>query len=136
MSGGETKDSSVVTNQPVLSSNDTKEEQTEVRSPPQVNHVGVVPSRSKSDNSVYTTCTVLRTAKVKVCGEQGQCVAATVLFDNGSDRSYVSSIFLKKVRPKWVCSEPVSYSAFGNKTTRGHMCNIYDFCIKDRTVIG
>ena len=72
-----------------------------------------------------------------MCGEQGQCVEATVLFDNGSDRSYVSSKFVKKVRPKWVCSAPVSYSAFGNKTTRGHVCNIYDLCInKDRTGIG
>jgi hypothetical protein len=58
---------------------------------------------SKSDN----LCTVLQTATVQVTGENG-CVECTMLFDNGSGRTYVSSKLVQKVNLKFVSSEPVS----------------------------
>nr|XP_027223343.1 uncharacterized protein LOC113815478 [Penaeus vannamei] len=64
---------------------------------PQVNHVGV--TLSKCNVLTKTSC-VLQTARVKVFGESGACCEATLLFDTGSDRSYVSSNLVKKVKPK------------------------------------
>nr|XP_027223346.1 uncharacterized protein LOC113815482 [Penaeus vannamei] len=70
---------------------------------------------------------VNHTARVKVFGESGACCEATLLFDTGSDRSYVSSNLVKKVKPKWVSSEPVSYAAFGgSKSPPGKQSNIFD----------
>nr|XP_027222490.1 uncharacterized protein LOC113814643 [Penaeus vannamei] len=91
---------------------------------PQVNHVGV--TLSKCNVLTKTSC-VLQTARVKVFGESGACCEATLLFDTGSDRSYVSSNLVKKVKPKWVSSEPVSYAAFGgSKSPPGKQSNIFD----------
>lgn len=95
--------------------------------PSPINHVGVALSRPDlSHEDLIPTCCVLQTAKVQMCGNLGQRVTATVLFDSGLDRSYVSSSLLKKIKPKWVHSESLTYSTFGNKTPKGHMCNIYD----------
>ncbi|XP_037775537.1 uncharacterized protein LOC119572501 [Penaeus monodon] len=88
---------------------DTAESSSENCSP-EVNHVGV--ALSKCNVLTKTSC-VLQTARVKVYGDSGICCEATLLFDTGSDRSYVSSNFVKKVKPKWVSSETVSYAAFG-----------------------
>jgi len=91
---------------------------------PQVNQVGV--TLSKCNVLTKTSC-VLQTARVKVFGESGACCEATLLFDTGSDRSYVSSNLVKKVKPKWVSSEPVSYAAFGgSKSPPGKQSNIFD----------
>jgi len=91
---------------------------------PQVNHVGV--TLSKCNVLTKTSC-VLQTARVKVFGESGACCEATLLFDTGSDRSYVSSNLVKKVKPKWVSSEPVSYATFGgSKSPPGKQSNIFD----------
>ena len=57
-------------------------------------------------------CIVLPTARVKVRGDKGP-VEATVLFDSGSDRSYVSESLVKRVGAQWTDSKRVSYVAFG-----------------------
>ncbi|XP_066940957.1 uncharacterized protein [Macrobrachium rosenbergii] len=60
-----------------------------------VTHVGVAHCEPNLNNRVLTQSrSVLQTAKVKVLGKKGIC-EATLLFDTGSDRSYVSSKFVK-----------------------------------------
>ena len=87
-----------------------------------VKHVNLV--------KVKSTFTVLQTAKVEIYGKQG-IVNATLMFDTGSDRSYVSSEFVKRVKPDWVSAEPITYSAFGGgKSPKGSMRNIFDLKIK------
>lgn len=61
-----------------------------------VSHVGVACSKR-----IKGYRTVLQTARVQVHGRTGK-VEATLLFDSGSDRSYVSSFLIKRVGPKWV----------------------------------
>ena len=67
---------------------------------------------SLSCNSGDSQCVVLPTARVMVHGVQGS-VPATLLFDTGSDRSYVAETLVKKVGATWLRSESVSYAAFG-----------------------
>ena len=70
-------------------------------------------------------CTVLPTASVLVQGPNGS-VQATVLFDSGSDRSYVSSSLVKKVGAKWVGSQESSYVAFGGGKSGASHCDVYE----------
>lgn len=94
-----------------------------------VSQVGVALSRPDVvSKEVNRTC-VLQTAKVRLYGNKGQCVTATVLFDTGSDRSYVTSSLVRKVRPKWMGSEPITYSAFGSKMPKNHTCNLFDLTL-------
>ena len=77
-------------------------------------------------SSVVKPQVMLQTAWVTVRGRKGT-VKAVVLFDTGSDRSYVSSRLVQRVDPEWVCSEPVSYVAFGSsKPGPGKMRNVYE----------
>ena len=38
---------------------------------------------------------------------------------------------VRKVRPKWLCSEPVTYSAFGSKLPKDHTCDLYNLGLVD-----
>lgn len=69
--------------------------------------------------------TVLQTAKVKVLDGQGNKVIAQILFDGGSDRSYVSSHFLKKIKPHWAGSEELTNNTFGGHRT-DNVCNLFN----------
>ncbi|KAJ8018051.1 hypothetical protein HOLleu_44175 [Holothuria leucospilota] len=70
--------------------------------------------------------TVLQTAKVMVFGEKG-AVEATLLFDSGSDRSYISSKLVQRVGPKWKSTESLSYSSFGVSVGSGETeRNVYE----------
>ncbi|KAG1672253.1 Seipin [Nymphon striatum] len=75
-------------------------------------HVGVSGSTSH-------LCTVLQSAKVFVLGKNGP-VEAPVLFDTGSDDSYVSKSLVKGVNPRWVESEGISCAAFGERGPAWH----------------
>ena len=55
---------------------------------------------------------MLPIARVVVHGSKG-LVKATLLFDSGSDRSYVSSALINKAGDKWVGSQESAYVAFG-----------------------
>ena len=44
---------------------------------------------------------------------EGTVVTAQVMFDNGADRSYVSSSFVKRCKPQWITSAPMPYSSCG-----------------------
>ncbi|KAJ8027606.1 hypothetical protein HOLleu_32800 [Holothuria leucospilota] len=67
--------------------------------------------------------TVLQTAKVKVVGRHGM-IETTLLFDSGSDRSYVTSDLVKRVRPEWVSAQPQAYAVFGGNKSSG--CKLRD----------
>ena len=82
-------------------------------------------------NVLTQSISVLQTAQVKVCAKGG-IYGATLVFDTGSDRSYVSSDFIKRLKPKWVSTECISFSSFGDgKAKRGNQCNIYDMNLLD-----
>ncbi len=55
---------------------------------------------------------IMQTVEVEVHGLKSK-TRATILFDNGSDRSYVSSKLISQVGPEFVHSELVSWGAFG-----------------------
>ncbi|XP_042892723.1 uncharacterized protein LOC122266866 [Penaeus japonicus] len=92
----------------------------------------------KSDNvtlmsSQGGSCTVLQTAKVKVCGTDGRIVTAKVLFDNGADRSYISSSFVKKCKPQWLTSNPIPYSSFGGHSAgKEELRNVFKISMLDK----
>lgn len=54
----------------------------------------------------------LQTAKVMIYGDRAP-VMATVLFDPGSDHSYVTNALVRQVRPNWLSFIKLAYSAFG-----------------------
>ena len=84
-------------------------------------HSGSV--KVSSENSSVKV--MMQTALIKVSGRKGP-VKAHVVFDTGADRTYVSSQFVQAVRPEFVCSESVSYGAFGTgKTSRVEQRNVY-----------
>ena len=68
-------------------------------------------SATKNINSV----TVLQTAQIHV-RSNGQNFKATVLFDTGSDNSYISKKISSVINPKLVGFKNLSYSAFGEKS--------------------
>ncbi|XP_066958129.1 uncharacterized protein [Macrobrachium rosenbergii] len=109
---------------PVTASEKTPEgEKVQVESET-VMHVGVAPCESRA--KAIKQCCVLQTAKIKVIGYQG-IISATVMFDTGSDRSYISKDLVKRVRPKWLTSEYLSFSAFGGgKASKADLSSIYE----------
>ena len=73
--------------------------------------------------------TVLQTAKVKV--KVGNKVyVATLLFDTGSDKSYISSRFSNKIKPELIGREVISYSVFGeNNTSKSFLSKLFSLNI-------
>ncbi|XP_042871087.1 uncharacterized protein LOC122252606 [Penaeus japonicus] len=92
----------------------------------------------KSDNvtlmsSQGGSCTILQTANVKVCGTDGRIVTAKVLFDNGADRSYISSSFVKKCKPQWLTNNPIPYSSFGGHSAgKEELRNVFKISMLDK----
>lgn len=73
-----------------------------------------------------SNCTILQTAKVQVSTGDGDIVVAKVMFDNGADRTYVSSNFVKRCKPKWITSTPILYSSFGGHSVgKNEQRNVY-----------
>ena len=68
---------------------------------------------SKDSKDSKTKRVILQTTDVTALGCTGKSGIFTVLFDTGSDRSYVSSRLVKRVEPEWVGTQPISYSVFG-----------------------
>ena len=56
---------------------------------------------------------LLQTAKVKVRGSKGTA-DAVVLFDTGSDRTYMSERLVNAIGPEWIHTQHVSYASFGS----------------------
>ena len=75
--------------------------------------VSVANSTPPGDMSASHPSVALQFARVTVHGSQG-VTEATVMFDTGSDRSYVTQDLVNLVKPKWVDSEPVAFASFGS----------------------
>ena len=78
------------------------------------------------DDSVNISClaktkqqqVLLQTARIKVKASKGQTVTANVLFDSGSDQSYVSTSLSRKLQLKEVDKVHHRYASFGgNKSS-------------------
>ena len=86
---------------------------------------------SMVSSSIGTTATVLQTAKVFVMSPSGP-VLATALFDSAADRTYVASSLVKTCKPKRICQDYVSYSAFGGECAQASMLSpVYDLNVMD-----
>ena len=72
-----------------------------------------VHANSKDSKDSKTKRVILQTTDVTASGCTGKSGIFTLLFDTGSDRSYVSSRLVKRVEPEWVGTQQISYSAFG-----------------------
>ena len=72
-----------------------------------------VHANSKDSKDRKTKRVILQTTDVTASGCTGKSGIFTVLFDTGSDRSYVSGRLVKRVEPEWVGTQQLSYSAFG-----------------------
>ena len=73
----------------------------------------------------------LQFARVTVHGSQG-VTEATVMFDTGSDRSYVTQDLVNRVKPKWVDSEPVAFASFGSgKPSKTDLRHIFSVNLQD-----
>ena len=103
-------------------------------------HVALCPehytAKSKlTEQAVTATCIshtniLLQTVKVPVKGKK-KTMDAVVLFDTGSNRTYVSQNFVDKVSPDYIDSTELSYSCFGSETASPPKnVHIYDVCMK------
>ena len=73
---------------------------------------------------------MLQTVKVPVKGKK-RVVDAIILFDTGSNRTYVSQNFVDKVSPEWIENQQLSYSSFGAESSSPtENVNIYNMCLQ------
>ena len=72
----------------------------------------------------HKTVSLMPLACVNVNGKQ-----ATVLFDSGSDKSYISQEFVYRVKPKYVKQTSVSFATFGGRS-HGSKTKMYQFSMK------
>ena len=59
---------------------------------------------------------MLQTTSILVHGKCG-VAEAVILFDTGSDKSYISETLVGKIGPEWVGSQCEPYAAFGSSQT-------------------
>ena len=62
------------------------------------------------------TSVLMQTVQVTARG-RGGVTEAVILFDTGSDRSYISKDLVDRVGPEWLGSEALAYAAFGTDAT-------------------
>ena len=93
--------------------------------------VSVANSTPPGDMSASHPSVALQFARVTVHGSQG-VTEATVMFDTGSDRSYVTQDLVNRVKPKWVDSEPVAFASFGSgKPSKTDLRHIFSVNLQD-----
>lgn len=94
-------------------------------------------------NPVLTTTTpdmcecssniLLQTVKVPVKGKH-KTVDAIVLFDLGSNRTYVTQDFVDKVAPEFVEKKTLVYSSFGSSSVSPcENASVYNLCLQGKT---
>ena len=89
-------------------------------------------THSSSSNDSHTSCTniALETLSVSVGGKRG-VVKANLLFDSGSDKSYVSKKLIEKIGGEWVESLPLSVATFGtDEVSCTTSRDVYKFMLK------
>lgn len=78
-----------------------------------------------ADSSAVETSVVMQTIRVEIQGEHDS-VCANILFDSGSDCTYVSKDLVERTGPEFVRSETVSYCNFGSGKPQGEaLRNLY-----------
>ena len=90
--------------------------------------------------TVTTTTTAKSTTKGTVLLQTASCMAVNgsnsipvrVLFDNGSQRSYVSSSVTSRLKLKPVNSENLRINTFGDPNYRKQKCNVVKLCLQTR----
>ncbi|XP_068232198.1 uncharacterized protein [Palaemon carinicauda] len=97
---------------------------------------GAIGSDKPGDVALLTgqggNCAILQTGKVQVSGSDGTVFTAQVMFDNGADKSYISSKFVKKCKPQWITSAPMPYSSFGGHSSgKNEHRNVYELKLWD-----
>ena len=93
--------------------------------------VSVANSTPPGDKSASHASVALQFARVTVHGSQG-VTEATVMFDTGSDRSFVTQDLVNRVKPKWVDSEPVAFDSFGSgKPSKTDLRHIFSVNLQD-----
>lgn len=76
-------------------------------------------------------CVVLQTAKAVVNSpRERQCVQARILFDSGSQRSYVTEGLRKKLKAPTVRSETLNLNTFGDKGYTKRKCDLVELSIE------
>ena len=79
----------------------------------------------------HSSLVFMQMAKVPVIDRLGRVEMAIVLFDTGGIRTYISSEFVKKIKPRYEGSEHINYVAFGsNKTSTPTLRNIFSVHLK------
>ena len=74
---------------------------------------------------------MLQTVRGNVYGKRG-VTSALVMFDTGSDRTYITSRLVREVEPEWVGTQSVAYAAFGSgKSTNSELRNVYQVHLKN-----
>ena len=84
---------------------------------------------SKSNEVIF-----LHTAKADVCSLSGNAQERTrLLFDNGSQQSYISKRMREKLGLSTISSRPLMINGFGSQTSRISNCDIVQLAVKTNT---
>ena len=76
--------------------------------------------------------TTLQTAKIDVRMADGSLYKASVVFDTGAERSYMSSSLRRKIRPRLINRDWVSYGAFGGENASpASLSSVYQVEFRD-----
>ena len=96
----------------------------------QTNSSSALTTSSLSSSVKTQTDVLLQTIKVPVRGK-GRQVEAVVLFDTGSDKSYISKELVDKIAPEWVESKNLSFASFGtNLPSPPENRNVYNVMLQ------
>ena len=110
--------------------NDTKEKKTSVDETEVAGTTDTVLSvRGNIDSE---SVSLLPTARVKVRGSDGAWCEATLLFDSGSDKSYVSSQLVREVKPKFIKTSKANFSTFGG-SCHSSKTKVFELSVKGAT---
>ena len=89
-----------------------------------------ISASSFSASSVTHTDTLLQTIEVSVRGRGGRS-KAVILFDTGSNRSYITEELVGKIKPDWVENCVLSYASFGSvSNSKPTQREIYDVLLE------
>ena len=92
-------------------------------------------SNTTTTNTVRDKGTVLlQTARATAINEENsKSTEVRILFDNGSQRSYVTSNLMSRLKLKPVKTETLHLNTFGGNTFRKQSCDVIKLRLKDKT---
>ncbi len=74
--------------------------------------------------------TALPIIEVIIEGPDQKEIKAKLLLDSGSDKTYVSSSLVKKIKPPCVVTDTARYAVFGGHTTPGKVRDVYSLSVR------